>query len=91
MKKINWRIFNLALWIEIFLSYLLPFKVIDDFEYKIGFPIPFISIYDSVIGINPFTSMSVNPFGFLLDGFIISFIIMFIVKSYYKIKHNTAK
>lgn len=91
MKKINWKIFNVALWIEVLLSYVLPFKVIDNFEYRIGFPIPFISIYDTEIGINPFISMALNPLEFFLNGFIIYFIMMFIVKLRYKTKHNTAK
>lgn len=91
MKKFNWKIFNVALWIEVLLSYVLPFEVIDNFEYKIGFPIPFISIYDTAIGINPLTSICLNPLGFLFNGFIIFFMIMFIVKLYYKIKHHTAQ
>lgn len=91
MKKIKWKIFNVAFWIEVLLSYVLHFKVLDNFEYKIGFPIPFISIYNTKIGINPFISMSLNPLGFFLNGFIIYFIIMFIVKLCYKTKHNTAK
>ena len=91
MKKIKWKIFNVALWIEVLLSYVLPFKVIDNFEYKIGFPIPFISIYDIEIGINPFISMALNPLGFFLNGFIIYFIMMFIVKLRYKTKYNTVK
>ena len=91
MKKINWRILNIALWIEILLSYVLPFKVIDNFEYKVGFPIPFLSVYDTAMGVNPFISMNLNPFGFLLNGFIIYLIIVFCNKSIPRIKNKTAK
>ncbi len=91
MKKFNWKIFNLALWIEVLLSYVLPFEVIDNFEYKIGFPIPFLSIYETPIGINPLSSASLNPLGFLLNGFIIFLLIMFTENLYYKVKHGTAK
>lgn len=88
MKKINWKIFNLAFWIEVILSYVLPFKVIDNFQYKVGFPIPFISVYDTAIGVNPLMSMHLNPIGLLFNGVIIYFIILFAIRAYYKIKHN---
>lgn len=61
MKKINWKIFNADLWIEVLLSCILPFKVVDNFEYKLGYPISFISIYDTEIGTNSLKSMSINP------------------------------
>ena len=64
MKKINWKIFNLALWLEVIISYVVPFKVIDNFEYEVGFPIPFISVYDTAIGVSPLMSMYLNPSGF---------------------------
>lgn len=91
MQNINWKIFNISLWIEVILSYVLPYKVIDSFECKIGFPIPFISIYDTTIGVNPLTSMFLNPLEFLLNGFIIYLIIQFTVTLYYKIKNSTTK
>ncbi len=91
MKKINWRIVNIAFWTEVLLSYVLPFRVIDNFEYKVGFPIPFLSVYDSVIGINPLISMRLNPLGFLLNGAIIYLIIVFAAKAYHRIKNNTAE
>lgn len=52
MKTINWKLLNLSFWLEIGLSYVLPFKTTDNFQYEIGFPIPFLSIYDTAIGGN---------------------------------------
>ena len=86
MKKINWKTLNLAFWIEIILSYVLPFKVIDNFQYKIGFPIPFITVYNTEISITPLMSMHLNPLGLLLNGLIIYWIISVCVKAYQKIK-----
>jgi len=89
VKKINWKLINAAFWIEIILSYILPFKVVNDFQYKIGFPIPFFSVYDTKIGINPFMSTSLNPFELLLNCAIIYWIISVAVKAYFK--HNQTK
>ncbi|MFI3116222.1 MAG: hypothetical protein R3Y12_08810 [Clostridia bacterium] len=80
MKKINWKIFNLSLLIELLLAYVLPFKVLEDFEYQSGFPFSFISIYASKIGTRPINSMYLNPFVFILNCFIIYFIIIFLTK-----------
>lgn len=88
MKKINWKILNLAFWIEIILAYLLPFKVVDGFQYKVGFPITFIAVYEKSLAVNPFMSMLFNPGGLVLNAFIIYFIIFYVIKGYKKIKHK---
>lgn len=89
MKKINWKIFNAALWVELVLCYVLPFRVIDDFEYKVGFPIPFLSVYHNAtggIGVNPLMSMHVNPLGLLVNGILLYLILLFAQKAYRKLK-----
>jgi len=86
MKKINYRIMNLAFWIEIILSYLLPFRITDNFQYQVGFPISFISVKAAGFGINPFMSMHFNPLGLLFNGIIIYLMIIFCIKIYQKIR-----
>ncbi len=84
MKKIHWKILNAALWIEIVLSYFLPFRVTNDFQYQVGFPISFISVYDTKPSINPFMSMHFNPLGFVLDVVVIYLLITGLIKLYQK-------
>ncbi len=84
MKKIHWKIVNAALWIEIVLSYFLPFKVTNDFQYQAGFPMAFISVYDTKPAISPFMSMHFNPIGFVLDVFVIYLVIWGLIKLYQK-------
>ena len=91
MKKINWKIVNFAFWLEIVLSYVLPFKIVDNFQYKAGFPIPFITVYNTELGVNPLMSMHLNPLGLLLNGLIIYLIISMCVKAYQKIKSTPTK
>lgn len=91
MKKINWKILNAAFWIEIFLSYLLPFKKVDNYQYEIGCPISFITVYDSKIGVNPLMSMQLNPLGLLFNGIILYFIISIAVNTYHKFKYEQTK
>lgn len=91
MKNIKWKIFNTAFWVEVILSYVLPFKVIDNFQYKVGFPIPFISVYDTKIGVNPLMSMHLNPLGLLFNVITIYFIILFALGAYHKIKNYTKR
>ena len=88
MKKINWKIVNIAFWIEVILCYVLPFKTTDNFQYRVGFPISFISVYDTKIGTNPLMSMHLNPLGLLVNGIIIYFVIAGFVKIYKRIKDN---
>ena len=89
MKKINWKILNWAFWIEIILSYVLPFKVVDDFQYKAGFPIPFITVYNRSVEVNPLMSMHLNPLSLVFNGLIIYFIILFTMRAYNKITSIT--
>lgn len=85
MRKISWKILNIAFWIEVILSYLLPFKVTDNSQYQVGFPIPFITVYTKEPGINPLMSMALNPVALLFDGIIIYLIILVCIKAYHSI------
>lgn len=86
MKRINWKVLNCALWIEVVLSYVLPFSVHSASQYKVGFPIPYLTIYIGNIRINPLMSMHLNPLPLLIDGIIIYLIIGLGVKTYNKRK-----
>lgn len=91
MKKINRKILNLAFWIELILAYVLPFRVTDNLQYRVGFPFPFISIYDTAIGVNPLMSMSLNPLALFFNGIVIYLIVSLSIGAYQKLKHNRAK
>lgn len=88
MKKINWKILNLSFWIEMLLAYFLPFEVKDNFSYQVGFPMPFLSIYDTKLGISPVASMHLNPIGLLVDGVIIYLIITVCMKGYQELMES---
>ena len=60
-KKINWKLLNLSLWAELIIVYLMPFKKIDDFRFTVGFPIPFLTIYNTTPNVSPLHSMLFNP------------------------------
>lgn len=83
MKRINWKVLNCAFWIEFVLSYALPFSVHDGSQYKVGFPIPFLTFHNGIIGVNPLMSMHLNPLTLLIDGIIIYLIIEFGAKIYH--------
>lgn len=86
MKKINWNLFHSSLWIEIVLSYFLPFKVTNDFQYQAGFPMSFLSVFDTKWGRSPFLSMHLNPLVLLLDVFVIYLILLGCVNVYQKLR-----
>lgn len=91
MKKINCRILNLAFWIEIILSFLLPFRITDNSQYQVGFPMPFISVRATGFAINPLMSMAFNPLGLLCNGIIVYLMMIFCIKVYQKIRFNHTK
>lgn len=88
VKKINWKILNLAFWTEIILSYLLPFHITDNSQYQVGFPIPFISLNAARLNISPFMSMHLNPLGLLFNIIVFYVSIIFIKKVYQKIRQD---
>ena len=83
-EKVNWKIFNLALWIEIILSYFLPFRIVNDSQYQVGFPIPFLFVNAVGFGISPFLSMHFNPLGLSFNGITIHFLLIFMIKLFRK-------
>lgn len=84
MNQRDWRPFNIAVWVEIILAYIMPFRKINEIEAQVGYPIPFISVYDSSLGVNPMMSMNLNPLKFLINVIIIYYIIISIIKVYNK-------
>ena len=82
MKKINWKLFNMALWIELVLAYLLPFNEIDEFEAQVGYPIPFLSVYNTTRSVSPFSSMLFYPLLLVVDGIIIYYALVICMKLY---------
>lgn len=89
MKRINWKILNCAFWIEIVLSYILPFSVHGDSQYRVGFPISYLSIHNGSIGINPLFSMHLNPIALLGNCVILYLIIKLGTKAYGKFTKMT--
>ena len=86
MKKINWKILNVALWAELVLIYLLPFQITEHSDYLAGFPIPFLSVHAGKPGINPFMSMHLNPLGLLADGMILYLLLLACIRIYRKFR-----
>lgn len=80
MKRINWKLLNIALWIEVILAYFLPYKVIDEFQLEVGYPIPFLSVYYTSRDVSPMMSTALNPLVFLADGILIYFVLVFLMK-----------
>lgn len=87
-KKINWKLLDSAFWLEVILSYFLPFRISGTSQYQIGFPLPFISVYTAEFRISPFLSMHVNPINLLLNGMILYLAILFFVKMYQKVRYQ---
>lgn len=85
MKKINRRILNTACWLEVILSYLLPFHVTERSVYQTGFPVPFLSVHAGTPHGNPLMSMHLNPVPLLSDIFILYMIISVCIIVYRKI------
>ena len=86
MKKINWNLFHSALWIEIVLSYFFFFFLTNDFQYQAGFPMSFLSVFDTKWGRSLFFSMLLNPLVLLLDVFVIYLILLGCVNVYQKLR-----
>lgn len=84
MKRINWKILNYAFWTELILSYVLPFTVHGNSQYRVGFPISFLSFHNGSIGVNPLMSMHLNPLTLLVNCIIIYLMIKLGIKAYGK-------
>ncbi len=87
-RKINWKILNFAIYFELLMSYFLPFKIMDKNRYQVGFPFPFLTVYDRpIIHRNPFLSMHVNDLILVINIVIIYFVTSLLIKVYKKTKN----
>ncbi len=68
MKKVDWKLLNLACWVEAALCFLLPLQVTGHgFTHQAGFPFPFLSLYNTQWGWNLLQSVHVNPLWLVAD------------------------
>lgn len=89
MKIINWKILNFAVYFELLMSYFLPFRIVDEYKYQVGFPFPFLTVYDKpIIHVNPYLSMQLNGLSLLLNLIIIYVTTALIIKLYKKIRNR---
>lgn len=91
MKAINWKLWNLALWLEIALSLVLPFRVADPGQYQVGVPFWFLKVYDKGLGVNPLMSMYLNPLLLLMDLCVLCAVLLGIQKGVQAWKSRHAK
>ncbi len=91
MKKMNLTILNIAIWIEIALSYILPFNVVDDEEYLVGFPFEYLTAYNNNLDVNPLRSMHINPLIFLANVAVIYLLLVALQIACRKMKSKKQK
>ena len=90
MKIINWKVLNFAVYFELLLLYFLPFKIVNEYKYQVGFPFPFLTLYyKRIIQFNPYLSMNLNYLSLLLNLVVIYFVTVSIIKLYKKIRNRT--
>ncbi len=86
IKQINWKVLNFSVYFEILISYFMPFKV-DEYEYQVGFPLPFLTVYDKpIIHANLFSTIHINGFRLAINLLIVYFVTILLLKRYNKVK-----
>lgn len=86
--KINRKYFNVAGWITVIMTFVLPYQYqsSDGFSTHFGYPLAFFKVYDGPVGKTLMTSTYTNILDFFIDVFIIYFIILFGRSFYDKVK-----
>ncbi len=88
LRKIDFKILNLAVWSTLLIAYFSPIRYIRLVEVGMGFPFEFITTYDISQGIDPLDSMEIHWGYFLLNIILIYFLIYYINKFYKHIQDN---
>lgn len=87
IKKINWKLLNIAFYITLIVSYFYPCRLSVNNSIKIGFPFSYFSIYTNIHeGYNLFSSCHVFISGFIIDVLFYFVIISVIAKIFTFIK-----
>lgn len=79
IKKLDKRLFNLAAWMTIILTYILPYKSRDGFATNFGWPFEFFTVYDKPINKTIIMSTLTNPLALLLDILVV-YCVLYIIK-----------
>lgn len=74
-RKINWKIVNLAFWVELLLAYLMPLAR-ENAAGQAGFPLPFLTVYENHLGPNLFSSVHVSAGALLADVIALYFLLL---------------
>lgn len=84
-QKINWKVIHFSVYFEILISYFMPFQRIDEFQYRVGFPFPFLSIYDKpIIHRNLFLSVHIDGLRLVANLAVVYLVTVLLLKLYEK-------
>lgn len=76
--KIDTKRLNLAFWLTIATAYFLPQSHADGVAHALGYPFPFLTLYDKPIQQPFFLSSSLNLMGLLFDALCIYLLLLLI-------------
>lgn len=88
--KFNRKYFNVSAWITVIITLVLPYQSqsSDGFSTHFGYPLAFLTVYDNSVRKTLMTSTHTNILVFLIDIFIVYFIILFGMSLYNKFKNK---
>ncbi len=85
MKKINWKLFHISLWVELVLAYVLPLREKGEAFYA-GFPAAFLTMYEKKLNVNLLSSMHFNPFALLFDVILLELVAELAIRLWRKVR-----
>ncbi|MCT4544517.1 MAG: hypothetical protein N4A63_13300 [Vallitalea sp.] len=84
--KFSKKILNYAAWITLLLTYLLPYQSTDGFATGFGYPISFLTVYDTKINRSLINTININILSFIADIGAIYIVIYLAYKISVKVK-----
>lgn len=87
LKKIDFRVLNVAAWSTLLLAYFSQIRYIRLVEIGMGFPFEFITLYDISQGIDPIDTMKVH-WGYFILNIVVIYISIYCINKLYKYVQN---
>ncbi len=87
-KQLDWKAMNLSAWFVLIITYVYPIRFVEDKPDVIGFPFPFLTVYDKGLGSSLFGSFHIDLGSLILNIAIVYLVVTLLYRLYTRYKKS---
>ncbi|MNW25389.1 hypothetical protein D3C74_21300 [compost metagenome] len=87
-KQLDWKAMNISAWFVLIITYIYLIRFVEDKLDVIGFPFPFLTVYDKELGPSLFSSFHIDLGSLILNIAIVYLVITLLSRLYTRYKKS---